>query len=68
MKRLFILLLHLLTMSMAVYQRPDVKVRLVRRDADRPAQISLLRGIKAETGDIDTNDISRYCFEVTLKS
>jgi len=51
MKRLFILLLHLLTMSMAVYQRPNTKH-------------SLLRGIKSESGEITTEDISRYCFEI----
>ena len=50
-KRLAILMLHLLTVSMAVYLRPDFK-------------ISLLHGLKAGTGDITAEDISRYCFEI----
>ena len=87
MKRLFILLLHLLTMSMAVYQRPNTKVPWhlldlpvlpIKMCSKLPncrriciehlifQQHSLLRGIKSESGEITTEDISRYCFEVLL--
>ena len=87
MKRLFILLLHLLTMSMAVYQRPNTKVPChlldlpilpIKMSSKLPncrrictehlifQQHSLLRGIKSESGEITTEDISRYCFEVLL--
>ena len=45
-KRLAILILHLITVSMAVYQRPNIK-------------FSLVRGIKEGTGDITTEDVSR---------
>ena len=51
MKRLGILILHLLTLSMAVYQRPST-------------DNSLLRGLKSGSGSITAEDISRYCFEV----
>merc|ERR1740128_503030 len=50
MKRLFLLILHLLTVSCAVYLRPDRK--------------SLLKGFKKGTGDLEAGDISRYCFEL----
>ena len=46
-KRLAILILHLITVSMAVYQRPNIK-------------FSLVRGIKEGTGDITTEDVSRF--------
>ena len=51
MKRLMILILHLLTLSMAVYQRPST-------------DFSLLRGLKPGTESITAEDISRYCFEI----
>ena len=51
MKRLFILILHLLTLSMAVYQRPTT-------------EFSLLRGLKPDSGSITAEDISRYVFEI----
>ena len=51
MKRLGILILHLLTLSMAVYQRPM-------------SDQSLLRGLKPGSESITAEDISRYCFEV----
>ena len=54
-KRLIVLILHLLTVSMAVYQRPT-------------KEHSLLRGLKAGAGDITASDISRYCFEVKTQS
>ena len=108
MKRLFILLLHLLTMSMAVYQRPNTKVLwqilywclsnilicfvsptsythcsdqnvilfstyilrnfyMIHTEHLIIQQHSLLRGIKSESGEITTEDISRYCFEVYIR-
>ena len=51
MKRLLVLILHLLTLSMAVYQRPTI-------------DNSLLRGLKPGTESITAEDISRYCFEI----
>ncbi|XP_023321114.1 transient receptor potential cation channel subfamily V member 5 isoform X3 [Eurytemora carolleeae] len=51
LKRTLILLLHLITMSTAIYTRPDI-------------HSSLLNGIKPRTGEMSSTDISRYCFEV----
>ena len=50
-KRLIIHIVHLICISFAVYSRP-------------PADVSLLNGIRSDTGDITATDITRYCFEI----
>jgi len=51
MKRLVLLILHLSTVSCAVYLRPTI---------DK----SLVKGLKEGTGKLGAEEISRYCFEV----
>jgi hypothetical protein len=48
-KRLATLVFHLLSISIAVYTRPEVG-------------ISLLTGIKEDTDDIDSVEITRFVF------
>ena len=50
-KRLAIHIIHLISMSCAVYSRPD-------------ADTSLLNGIRGDTGSLTGTDITRYCFEI----
>ncbi len=51
LKRLLILFIQLICISIAIYTRPN-------------KETSLLTGIRSDTEDITTTDITRYCFEI----
>ena len=50
-KKLATCIIHLLCLTVAIYQRPETEE-------------SLLMGIKPGTGDPDKTAITRYCFEI----
>jgi transient receptor potential cation channel subfamily V protein 6 len=50
-KRLVILFIHLICLSVSIYSRPE-------------KEVSLLTGLRSDTASITSTDITRYCFEV----